>query len=309
MADIVGVGYNCIDRLCTVEDYPKEDGSTHILSINIQGGGAAATALVAASRLGKDVCFIGNIGKDSVSKEITDLLEKDGVDTSKLIARDDAIGLQSFVMINPANGSRTKFPQKDTNPDIEWTRDLKKTIGKAKAIHLDGTNHANAMAAARIAKEQGVLVSLDGASLKEPNEVNLELARLADILIMNYRYPLRVTGKTDYDEALLEIASWGTAKIVAGTQGDKGCKAVIDGHIEYFPAYPVKAVDTTGAGDVFHGAFIAGYLDGMDIRTNFRFASAVAALKCTGVGGRDPIPTKEQALEFMKKNEREMYRS
>ena len=154
----------------------------------------------------------------------------------------------------------------------------------------------------------GILVSLDGASLKEPNEVNLELAKLADILIMNYRYPLRVTGKTDYEEALLEIASWGTAKIVAGTQGDKGCKAVIDGHIEYFPAYPVKAVDTTGAGDVFHGAFIAGYLDGMDIRTNFRFASAVAALKCTKLGGRAGIPTKEEAVRFMERMNKVMLR-
>ncbi len=306
--DIVGVGYNCIDRLCTVEDYPKEDGSTHILSIDIQGGGAAATALVAASRLGKSTCLIGNVGKDSVTKEITDLLKMDGVNCSKLIARDNVKGLQSFVMINPANGSRTKFPQKDTNPDIEWTDDLKKTIAKAKVLHLDGTNHANAMAAAHIAKERGVVVSLDGASLKEPNEVNLELAKLADILIMNYRYPLRVTGKKDYEEALLEIASWGTAKIVIGTQGDKGCKAVIDGHIEYFPAYPVKAVDTTGAGDVFHGAFIAGYLDGMSLRDNIRFASAVAALKCTKIGGRAGIPSKEEALEFMNRMDKEIYR-
>ncbi len=307
--DIAGVGYNCIDRLCTVENYPEEDSSTHITSIETQGGGAAATALVAASRLGKKTQLIGVIGKDSVSREITAHLEKDGVDCSCLKAREDAFGLQSFVMVNPANGSRTKFPQKDTNPDIEWTKDLEKAIRGAKILHLDGTNHANAMEAAKIAKRCGVPVSLDGASLKEPNEVNLELARLADILIMNYRYPVRITGIKDYEKALLEIASWGTAKIVMGTLGSKGCKAVIDGRIEYFPAYPVKAVDTTGAGDVFHGAFLAGYLDGMDLRTNIRFASAAAALKCTKPGGRSGIPSKQEALEFMEKMEGEMYRS
>ena len=306
--DIIGVGYNCIDRLCSVEDYPPEDGSTHITKIEIQGGGATATALVAASRLGKKTGLIGNIGKDAVSDEIIALLEKDGVDCSALVRRDDAFGLQSFVMVNPENGSRTKFPQRDTNPDIEWTGALKKAIKGAKVLHLDGTNHANAMAAAEIAKGYGVPVSLDGASLKEPNEVNLELARLADILIMNYRYPCRVTGIKEYDEALLEIASWGTAKIVAGTQGSRGCKAVIDGRIEYFPAYPVKAVDTTGAGDVFHGAFLAGWLDGMDLRENLRFASAAAALKCTKPGGRAGIPSKEETLDFMKRMEREMYR-
>ena len=306
--DIVGVGYNCIDRLCTVEEYPPEDSSTHITSIKIQGGGATATALVAASRLGKRTCLIGNVGKDKVSDEIISLLEEDGVDCSNLIRRDDAFGLQSFVMVNPANGSRTKFPQRDTNPDIEWTKGLKKAVKDAKILHLDGTNHANAMEAAETAKKYGILVSLDGASLKEPNDLNLELARLADILIMNWRYPVRVTGIKDYDEALLEIASWSTAKIVIGTLGSKGCKAVIDGHIEYFPAYTVDAVDTTGAGDVFHGAFLAGYLDGMELRDNIRFASAAAALKCTKVGGRAGIPTKKEALDFMERASREMYR-
>ena len=306
--DIVGVGYSCIDRLCTVEDYPPEDSSTHITQIDIQGGGAAATALVAASRLGKKTCFLGNIGRDAVSDEIVSLLEKDGVDCSGMVRRDDAFGLQSFVMVDPKKGTRTKFPQRDTNPDIEWTKGLKKAIKDTKILHLDGTNHANAMEAAKTAKGCGTLVSLDGASLKEPNELNLELARLADILIMNWRYPVRITGIEDYEKALLEIASWGTAKIVAGTQGSKGCKAVIDGHIEYFPAYPVDAVDTTGAGDVFHGAFLAGYLDGMELRENMRFASAAAALKCTEMGGRAGIPKKEEVLRFMERMDREMYR-
>ena len=306
--DIVGVGYSCIDRLCTVEEYPPEDSSTHITDIEVQGGGAAATALVAASRLGKKTCLIGNIGKDPVSREIVSLLKRDGVDCSRLVEREDAYGLQSFVMVDPGKGTRTKFPQRDTNPDIEWTKDLKKDIKNAKILHLDGTNHANAMEAAKIAKECGTLVSLDGASLKEPNELNLELAKLADILIMNWRYPLKVTGAKDYDEALLKIASWGTAMIVIGTIGSKGCKAVINGRIEYFPAYPVDAVDTTGAGDVFHGAFLAGYLDGMELRENIRFASAVAALKCTKMGGRAGIPKKKEALEFMERMEKEMYR-
>ena len=307
--DISGVGYNCIDRLCTVEEYPQEDSSTHITSIEIQGGGAAATALVAAARLGKKAGLIGVIGKDSVSKEIVSLLEADGVDCSGLVPREDAFGLQSFVMVDRKKGSRTKFPQEDTNPDIEWTGKLRKIIKDSKVLHLDGTNHRNAMEAALTAKEYGVPVSLDGASLKTPNELNLELARLADILIMNWRYPVKVTGIQDYEKALLEIASWGTAKVVIGTLGSKGCKAVIDGRIEYFPVYPVKAVDTTGAGDVFHGAFLAGYLDGMDIRENIRFASAAAALKCTKPGGRAGIPSKEEALKFIEKMNREMYRS
>jgi len=299
MYDIVGVGHNCIDRLCKVENYPNEDGSTHITSIDIQGGGAVATAMVAAQRLGKKTCIIGLIGKDAVSQEITDLLKSDGVDCSHLVSDDRAFGLQSFVMINPANGSRTKFPQRDTLPDILWNDELYDIIKGARVLHLDGTNHNNAMAAAKCAKDNGVLVSLDGCHLKDDNNLNLELAKLADILIMNAKYPLRITGLDDYDEALKLIATWGPS-VVIGTLGDKGCKAVIDGKVVSFPAYEVKAVDTTGAGDVFHGAFLCAYLDGKSLEDCIKFASAVSALKCTKIGGRAGIPTKEEAILFSK---------
>jgi len=301
MYDIVGVGHNCIDRLCTVENYPNEDGSTHITSIDIQGGGAVATALVAASRLGKRTAIIGPIGSDSVSKEITNLLEKDGVDCSNLQERSDAFGLQSFVMINPANGSRTKFPQRDNLPDIEWNEGLYGIIKGAKILHLDGTNHNNAMASAKFAKENGIIVSLDGCHLKNDNNENVEHAKLADILIMNAKYPLKVTGIDDYDKALLEISTWGP-KIVICTLGNKGCKAAIDGKVENFKAFAVKAVDTTGAGDVFHGAFLEEYLEGKDVKECIRFAQAVSAIKCTKKGGRDGIPTKDAVEMFLQNN-------
>lgn len=298
MYDIVGVGHNCIDRLCLVEDYPKEDGSTHITQIQVQGGGAVATALVCASRLGKKTAMLGPIGTDSVSGEIVGLLEKDGVDCAHLNVLPGISGLQSFVMINPANGSRTKFPQRDNLPDLEWTEENRAVIQSARLLHLDGTNNANALAAARIAKEKGIIVSLDGCSMREDNAKNVALAEMADILIMNAKYPLRVTGLENYDAALLEMAGWGP-KIVMCTLGDRGCKAVIEGRVENFPAFPVKAVDTTGAGDVFHGAFLCAYLDGMDLRTAIRFASATAALKCTKIGGRSGIPTNEEVRKFL----------
>ncbi len=301
MLDIVGVGHNCLDRLCTVEAYPPEDGSTHITSMSVQGGGAAATAMVAASRLGKKTALIGPIGTDSTSAEIRRLLEEDGVDCSYLLADEKNYGLQSFVMINPENGSRTKFPQRDNLPDILWTEELFGVIRSAKVLHLDGTNNANAMAAAKCAKESGVTVSLDGCSLKDDNAKNVALASMADILIMNAKYPLRVTGLTDYDAALAEIAGWGPQVVIA-TLGDRGCKAWMNGEVRNFPAFRVKAVDTTGAGDVFHGAFLTAWLDGMDPEACIRFASAVSAIKCTKPGGRAGIPTREEALGFVNRN-------
>lgn len=300
--DVVGVGHSCLDRVCTVENYPREDESTHITSIDIQGGGAVATALVALSRLGKKTAFIGNIGSDYVSAEIKSLFESDGVDTSYMVEREDSFGLESFVMVNPENGSRTKFPERDVNPPLKWDERLEDAIASASILHLDGTNWTNAMNAAKIAHERGTLVSLDGCSMQLDNEKNKALARQADILIMNKKYPLRVSEKASYEEALLEMSTWGP-KIVMCTLGEKGSMAVIDGKIRTFGTFTPKCVvDTTGCGDVFHGSFLTAYLDGMDTEDAILFASASSALKCEEKGGRKGIRTKGEVLDYLGKN-------
>ena len=295
---IVGVGHNCLDYLCTVEAYPPEDGSTHITAIAEQGGGAAATAVVAFSRLGRSAAFIGKLGDDDAGRKIIDSLQKNGVDTSYIDIVEGGRSSVSYLMVNPANASRTKFPYPDELPPIEWDERLTQLVREAKALHIDGTKYDNALSAARIAKEAGVTVSLDGCSMQRDNEKNKTLASLADILIMNARYPLLVSGIKNYAEALLAMSHRG-AKIVIGTQGASGCMAVIGESVFRFPAYEVPARDTTGAGDVFHGAFLAGYFKGMDLETNIKFASAVSALKCMEVGGRAGIPSYEDALSFM----------
>lgn len=301
--EVIGVGHSCLDRICAVERYPAENESTHITSVSVQGGGAVATALVTLSRLGVSAAFIGVVGKDLVSNEIVRLFEEDGVSTSLLQRREDAKGLDSFVMVNPETGSRTKFPLRDTNPPILWTEEAEEAVRSAKVLHLDGTNWENAYRAAKIAKEAGVLVSLDGCSLQKDNEKNKMLASMADILIMNCKYPLRVSGRETYEDALLEIATWGP-NVVVCTLGAEG-ELYVEGE-KVYSLPPVEAspiVDTTGAGDVFHGAFIAGCLSGMGLVDNLNFASAVSALKCTKMGGREGIPSWDTAIKFWKTTE------
>lgn len=294
---VVGVGYNCVDMICMVEDFPVEDSSTHITSRVIQGGGAVATALVAASKLGANCAFIGNIGNDIMSDETIRMFQSDGVCTDYMVRRDDCYGLESIVMVNPANGSRTKFPQRDYNPPISWDDRLSDVVGGCCILHLDGTHYENAINAARIAKEHGVLVSLDGCSMQKDNEKNKILATMADILIMNSKYPLKVSGKATYDEALLEMSTWGSKKVVGCTLGDKGSKFVVGGRVVDFPSFKAKSiVDTTGCGDVFHGAFLGAYVSGMALEKCIRFASATACCKCAVPGGRAGIPNRDVVL-------------
>ena len=299
---IVGVGHNCLDYLCTVEAYPPEDGSTHITGMTCAGGGAAATAMAAAARLGVSAGMIDVVGRDGTGREICRLLESDGVDTRFIRAVPEGRSSVSYVMIDPAKGSRTKFPYPASLPPIGWDGEQVRALQSAQALHLDGTRYDDALQAAKLAKAAGVTVSLDGCSMQKDNGKNRVLASMSDILIMNYRYPVMVTGIDDYEAALLEMSRWGP-QVVIGTQGARGCLAVIGGKVRRFPAYPVPVADTTGAGDVFHGAFLAGRLRGLDLEQNIRFAAAAAALKCEKLGGRAGIPSWEEAMAFLERQE------
>ncbi len=297
---LVGVGHCCQDTLCTVEAYPPEDGSTHITSIDdSQGGGAVATALVTAARLGTASAVIANLGNDPVGRHIQLDFQSYGIDTRGVRFIENGRSSTSYVMIDPRHGSRTKFPYRDNLPPIEFDETAVALIRSAKVLHLDGTHHQNAMAAAAIARQHGVTVSLDGCAIMQDTSLSRDLAAMADILIMNARYPQHVSGCDNLKDSLHFFASLGKGKIVAATAGKDGCFAWLNGEIMHIPAFPVHAVDTTGAGDVFHGAFLTAYLQGKDTEACLRFASAVSAVKCRQIGGRKGIPTYGEAEKFL----------
>lgn len=297
--DIVGIGHCCQDSICVVEAYPPEDGSTHILSIDdSQGGGAVATALAAASRLGARCAMMAHLGEDAVGGRIWQGFRDFGVDTSLVRRVPGGRSSISMVMVDPRRGTRTKFPYRDDLPPLDFDGAQRAAIAAARVLHLDGTRYENALKGAMIAREAGVLVSLDGCSRQADNQKNLRLAEAADILIMNAVYPFAVSGKSDRREALAFMAGLGEKRVVLTTAGSDGCYAWLKGEMRHFPAYPVRAVDTTGAGDVFHGAFLARWLETEDVEECVRFASAASALKCTKPGGRSGIPTREEIARF-----------
>jgi sulfofructose kinase len=286
---VVGVGHICQDHLCIVEDYPPEDGSTRITDIHIQGGGAVATAIVAAARLGVASALIGNVGTDAIGDEIVAELAMECVDVSGIDRLAGVRSLSSYVMIQTERGTRTKFPVKDRLPPIAWVERQRTMLRNAKILHLDGTHYENARRAAELAKADGVTVSLDGCTRQKDNRLNRELASLADILITNAAYPIPVSGQPTMHAALLEMSTWGPCIVIA-TFGSEGVLAVIDGVVHQFPAFPVTVVDSTGAGDVFHGAFLAARLRGMGLEDCIRFAQYAAGRKCEQLGGRRGIP-------------------
>ncbi len=300
--DVIGVGNVAYDYLCIVEDYPKEDSSTHILQIVNQCGGCVGTSLVSMQRLGISSCYIGNIGNDDAGRIIQNDFLKEGVGIDGLDVLQDGHSSLGFVMIDPNHATRTKFPYRDNLADIEWTDKKKELIQNAKILHIDGTHYNNCMQAIEIAKANNVLVSLDGCSKKEDNSLNVDIARNADILIMNSAYPFYTSNKESLKDAFAFFANFG-AKYILTTRGEDGCIAYVDNEIREFPAFKVNAVDTTGAGDAFHGGFIAAILKGYPLLKAIEYASAVSAINTLQIGGRIGLPTHQEVEDFIQSHQ------
>ena len=260
-----------------------------------------ATTMVAAARLGSGVGIIANLSDDEVGKKILNGLEMEGIDTSLIRILKGYRSSLGIVMVNRTNGSRTKFPYHDNLPEIEFGETSIEAIRHASILHLDGTRYENAIHAARIGKSLGLKISLDAASFKKIREENITLLQVADIIIADEKYPRKLLGINDDEQALLKMEEQFHPEILAMTLGKKGYLYIQEGEVLHGNAFPVEAVDSTGAGDTFHGAFLSEYLRTKDTSRGLRFASAAAALKCTVLGGRAGIPKYEEVINFMNK--------
>ncbi len=296
--NVIGVGHLCYDHICIIKNYPSENTSTHIEKIYNQPGGAASQAIATLARLGEKTGYLGCIGDDDVGMFLYDNCKKEGIDVSHVQIIPKGISSTSFVLVNTSNANRTLFSYHDKLPPYKFIQDDEEYISKAKIIHIDGTMYENAYNAAIIARNAKIQVSLDGCSMQEDNLKNLALVELADILIMNETYPTRLIKGSNRENAMLKIATLGP-KIVISTSGDQGCLAVLNGTVKSFPAYKIHPIDTTGAGDAFHGAFLFGLLHDYSLEYSINFASAVAAINCMSIGGRNGLPDLDSVKQFM----------
>lgn len=290
---IVGFGVACIDYIVvapTVE--PGEH--THVRDFIVQGGGLTGTALVAAARLGAHTKILGRIGDDDIGDQIVEGLNAEGVDTSDLIRVPRGESLLSVVLVDPQTAERTIYCKPDRN--IECSTDLINldSVEKADVILLDAHWADGARIVARRAKEVEVPIVCDIS----PNSQTLDIVAMCDYPVVARKAAIAFAGTDDYRLALDRLLSLGAkaAVITCGSDGAYYASSSTWGHVR---AFEVEAVDTTGAGDVFHGAFAFGIAKGWDIKDTVRFASAVAAIKCTKLGGRTGIPTFEETQAFI----------
>lgn len=292
--DVVGVGHCAVDYLGMVERYPDMDSKVELSEFSMQGGGPVATAMVTLATLGANASFIGKISNDDFGMFIRHGLREAGVDTSGLVIVRDLVSPISFIAVERKSAKRTVFWTRGNVPELAPDEVDFSLIDGAKVLHVDGIQMVAQVAAARYAKEKGVHVVYDAGS---PRQGMDELIALTDTLIASERFAAEL-GSGALAESLKKLSAMGPKTVVI-TIGEDGSVGMENGDTYIVPAHQVEAVDTTGAGDVYHGAYIFGLLNGFGLRERMGFASTAAALKCRSLGGRAGIPSLEEVQQAL----------
>ena len=298
---IVGVGLATLDILIRLEELPTWSRGSRLKAARLAGGGPVATALVAASRLGARVGYVGTAGEDELAELKLRSLASEGVDTSRVKIRPGPERQVILVCVHAQTGERVFCGLESCHEGPLTGEELDRDyITGADYLHLDGTHGEAALQAARWMREAGKAVVLDAAkTTAAPRHYVPELFRYVDYLICGSGYAPAVTGETDIWAAAEAMLALGP-RVVVQTEGKEGSYTVAAEDRFHTLAFDVPVVDTTGAGDVFHGAYLVGLLQGWDLRQVALFASAVSALKCTQLGGRAGIPRLDETLSFLR---------
>jgi sulfofructose kinase len=293
---VVGIGLATVDYLCVVDALPEPDSKIAVTDFAIQGGGPAATAMVTLERLGVRTAFAGTIGDDALGSYLLDDLRREGIDISCVEIHEGKTSPFSFVTIEHGTGRRNIAFRNPGLPTLASGGALREFLREARALHVDGHHVQAQLYAATLAREWGVPVVYDAGSV---GEHCTELVALTDYLVTSERFPGDLTGLKKLPKAMDKLMEYGPRAVIT-TLGARGCRYVSREGQGELPAHPVSpVVDTTGAGDVFHGAFVFGVVQGWDLRRVCDFANIAAGLKCRGLGAREPVPTLQDVERTM----------
>jgi len=281
-----GIGQCCLDYLITVDRFPVPDSKQEFLDLAVQGGGPVATALVLLARWGVKTRFSGVVGGDPFGRDILEGLNGESIDTTCLQVRREGRSQFAVICVERESGRRTIFWGRPQGPELQPGEVSDGFLHGAQALHLDGSFAETALDLARKARSAGVPVILDAGSSKPGM---WELIRCTDHLIASETFARQVSQGRPLERLLPELRDMGP-QIVTVTLGERGSVSLWEDRPMALPALRVPVRDTTGAGDVFHGAYVFGLLRGWPPEERLRWATVAASLSCRAVGGRAGIP-------------------
>jgi sulfofructose kinase len=289
--DVLGLGCTAVDDLLYVAAYPPPDTKVQIRRRERQCGGLTATALVAAARLGACCAFAGVLGDDPESSFVIDTFRQAGVSVEHLVHRPEARPIRSTIIVDEAKQTRTILYDLTGSAGADPQLPAEEVIRSTRVLYVDHYGIEGMTRAAQIARSAAIPIVADFERSEWPGFG--ELLGMVDHLIVNRDFATRLTSQAEPAAALLRLWS-GVREVVIVTCGEAGCWYLDKrepGVPRHQPAFAIEAVDTTGCGDVFHGAYAAALARGLPPIERIRFAAAAAAIKATRPGAQGGIPT------------------
>ena len=289
--DLLCLGHGSYDLIFCVDAHPGPDEKCFANRHLACGGGPAANAAVCAARLGCTSAFAGQLGTDIYGRLHLEELKQEGVNIH-WVKTGDAPTPVSAILVKP-DGSRTVVNYKEQTRPL-GPDDLDFDAARPKVVLMDGHEPHASAALAGLAEKRGIPVVLDAGSVHQGTRL---LAPKTTYLLASEKFGKHFTGQSDPMAAVRSLAK--IAPFAAVTLGAKGLVYAWEKQVGKMEAFTVDAVDTTGAGDAFHGAFCAGLVRGLDFTDALKFASAAGALCCTKLGARPGLPDLKSVLELM----------
>ena len=293
------MGENSIDLLAEVEGHPAPDTKIPLAALSERPGGQSATAAVAMARLGLRMTYIGRVGDDDYGRRGLESLTAEGIDVGDVVTVPGVTSRFAVILVDRRSGTRTVLWHRDPGLVMAPEDIPARAVRAARVLYLDGSEVAAATSAAEEARRSGTPTVIDIERIQPGTD---RLLRSIDVVIAAEAFPTAYTGAASLGDALARLQAETGAAIVCVTLGEEGSLARVEGREVRTPAFRVPVVDSTGAGDVFRAGFVAAWLhggDGVEAGEAFRWANAVAAMKCRGLGARTATPTLTQLRGFL----------
>jgi len=302
MFDVVGLGLNAMDTICVVDALPSPHAKVGIREMRVEPGGQVATAVATCTRFGLRGRYIGSVGDDLWGRRQLESLREESMDIEQVRIVEGATTQVAIIMLETGVGERTILWHRD--PRLNFPAEIlqRDVILGGRILHLDGCDASAALQAARWAKAASIPVVIDIDEIYD--ESTHELLRNVDYLVAAEDFARAVTGSLSATDSVRALASRYGCRCAGITLGAQGAVFYSEGRMFSSGGFTVNVTDTTGAGDVFHGAFIYGLLQAWPLEQTASFANAAAALKCTQIGARRGIPSLAQVHSLLSEQPR-----
>lgn len=288
---VIGFGENAVDQVCKVPVFPEHDTKVQMEKMLMLGGGTIATACSLCARYGLRTRYVGRVGDDEKGDFARRELDAEPMDCVIEVVP-MASSHFSLIIVDRPTGGRTILWERDSRLLYAEGELNPKALLEGQIMHLDGNDVTASIQAATWARESGMRIFLDVDKVQD--DVG-QLLSLVDFAIPSIEFVKKFSGREDWREGLRIVKEYCPGLVVV-TLGEMGSAVLWKGDIHEFRAFKIKTVDSTGAGDVFHGAFIYGMLQDWSLGRCMRFSNAAGGLACTRLGARSAIPTVDEVL-------------